>query len=143
MRKASVLCFLLMGVGIVGLLKWDALFARGPIGIAVQAVAVALMIWARITFGMRSFHAAADPTSGGLVTTGPYAFFRHPIYTAVCLFSLAGALSSRTPAAFGWLALIVAGSIGRMLFEETLLKARYPEYAEYAGHTARMIPFIF
>jgi protein-S-isoprenylcysteine O-methyltransferase Ste14 len=41
---------------------------------------------ARVTFGRRSFHAAANPTAGGLVTTGPYRLIRHPIYTAACLF---------------------------------------------------------
>jgi protein-S-isoprenylcysteine O-methyltransferase Ste14 len=132
-----------MVVGIIGLAKGNTLLAREPIGIAAQAAAVALMIWARVTFGRRSFHAAADPTAGGLVTAGPYAFFRHPIYTAVCLFSLAAALTYRTPAAFGWLALIFAGAIGRMLFEETLLRDRYPEYADYASRTARMVPYIF
>jgi len=143
MRKISVLCFGLMAVGIIGLAKGNTLFASEPIGIAAQVAAVALMIWARVTFGRRSFHAAADPTAGGLVTNGPYAFFRHPIYTAVCLFSLAGALTYRTPAAFGWLALIVTGAVGRMLCEETLLRGRYPEYADYASRTARMVPYIF
>ena len=130
-------------VGIVGLMIGHTLIAREPIGIAAQAAAVALMIWARVTFGRRSFHAAADPTAGRLVTNGPYAFFRHPIYTAVCVFSLAGALTYRTPASFGWLVLVIVGAIGRMLCEETLLKARYPEYADYASRTARMIPFVF
>lgn len=132
-----------MVVGLVGLLIGKTLFAQGPLGITAQVAAVVLMVWARITFGRRSFHAAADPTAGGLVTNGPYAFFRHPIYTAVCLFSLVGALTYRTPVAFGWLVLVFAGAIGRMLCEETLLRARYPEYAAYASRTARMVPFLF
>ena len=143
MKTVSVLCFALMVVGIAGLITGRILLAREPIGIAAQAAAVALMIWARVTFGRRSFHAAANPTAGGLVTSGPYAFFRHPIYTAVCLFTLAGALTYRTGLAFGYTALVFAGAIGRMLCEETLLKARYPEYAAYASRTARMLPFIF
>ena len=102
-----------------------------------------LMLWARVTFGRRSFHASADPTEGGLVTSGPYRYIRHPIYTAVCLFSVAGALTVRTPPAFAWTALVFAGGIGRMLCEETLLRARYPEYVDYARRTARMVPFIF
>jgi protein-S-isoprenylcysteine O-methyltransferase Ste14 len=142
LKTVSVLCFAMMVAGLVGLLV-GTLLARGPIGIAAQVAAVALMIWARVTFGRRSFHAAADPTAGGLVTTGPYAFLRHPIYTAVCLFTLAGTLTYRTPASFGWLVLVFAGAIGRMLCEETLLKDRYPAYADYASRTARMVPFVF
>ena len=143
LKTVSVLCFALMVAGLAGLLIGQTLFAQGPLGISAQVAGVALMIWARITFGRRSFHAAADPTAGELVTSGPYAFFRHPIYTAVCLFCLAGALSYRTPAAVGWLVLELAGAIGRMLCEETLLRARYPEYASYASRTARMVPFLF
>ena len=143
LKTVSVLCFALMVAGLAGLLIGQTLFAQGPLGISAQVAAVALMIWARITFGRRSFHAAADPTAGELVTAGPYAFFRHPIYTAVCLFCLAGALSYRTPPAVGWLVLGFAGAIGRMLCEETLLRARYPEYASYASRTARMVPFLF
>ena len=142
LKTVSVSCFALMVAGLAGLLIGQSLFAQGPLGISAQVAAVVL-IWARITFGRRSFHAAADPTAGELVTSGPYAFFRHPIYTAVCLFCLAGALTYRTPAAFGWLVLVFAGAIGRMFCEETLLRARYPEYASYARRTARMVPFLF
>jgi len=44
------------------------------------------MLWARLTFGGRSFHAGANPTAGGVVTTGPYRFVRHPIYAAILYF---------------------------------------------------------
>src|SRR5436305_14686109 len=74
----------------------DALFCRNPIVIAVQVLAALLMIWARLTFGLRSFHAAATPTAGGLVDTGPYRYWRHPIYAAILYFVWAGALCHRT-----------------------------------------------
>ena len=143
LKRQSRLAFAVMVIGLVWMFQRQEIIARSLPAQIVQGCAVGLMIAARITFGRRSFHAAADPTAGGLVTNGPYAFFRHPIYTAVCLFSLAGALTYRTPAAFGWLALIVTGAVGRMLCEETLLRGRYPEYADYASRTARMVPYIF
>ena len=92
LKTLSVVGFLLMIAGMLGLLATRSLLSPAPVVIAVQLAAVGLMIWARTTFGMRSFHASADPTAGGLVTTGPYRFVRHPIYTAVCLFAFAGAL---------------------------------------------------
>ena len=82
----SVVAFVSMVAGIVGLFYTDAFVASAPIAIGVQALAVLLMIWARFTFGRRSFHAAATPTSGGIVRTGPYRYLRHPIYTAAILF---------------------------------------------------------
>ena len=85
MKSLSLFGLLLMIVGAVGLVFTGHLFARVPWAIAVQVVAAALMLWARVTFGARSFHASANPTEGGLVTSGPYHFIRHPIYTAICL----------------------------------------------------------
>jgi protein-S-isoprenylcysteine O-methyltransferase Ste14 len=132
-----------MVAGLVGLLSLHALFAHTPAGITVQAAAVLLMIWARMTFGRRSFHASADPTEGGLVTTGPYRFIRHPIYTAACLFGWAGAVSNWSAPAAVLGAMMTVGAIVRMLCEERLVVERYPEYREYARTTRRMVPFIF
>jgi protein-S-isoprenylcysteine O-methyltransferase Ste14 len=42
----------------------------------LQVLALLLFLWARITFGRRSYHVVADPTAGGLVTDGPYRFIR-------------------------------------------------------------------
>lgn len=143
MRTISILGFLLMVAAIVGLLLGHALFSTSPLTITVQALAVGLMLWARVTFGRRSFHAAANPTQGGLVTTGPYRFVRHPIYTAVCLFCWAGILANPTVLSVGAGAILLVGSILRMLAEERLLVERYPEYRRYAATTKRMVPYVF
>ena len=111
--------------------------------IGLQVCAVALMLWARLTFGMRSFHAGAEPTSGGLVTNGPYAYIRHPIYTAICLFMWPPAIAHSTWASVGLTAVLTAGAVLRMLGEESLLAVQYPEYAAYAARTKRMIPFVY
>src|SRR5690242_9779288 len=93
LKAISLSSFALMALALLGLFFSDSLFSRSPSVIGVQCLAAALMIWARLTFGLRSFHATANPTEGGLVTTGPYRFIRHPIYTAVCLFAWAGVFS--------------------------------------------------
>ncbi|MFY9824408.1 MAG: methyltransferase [Thermoanaerobaculia bacterium] len=100
------------------------------------------MIWARVAFGLRSFHYAANPTAGGLVTTGPYRFVRHPIYAAILLFVWTGVAAnwSFRAAALGLVA--TAMTVLRMLFEEALVVVCYPEYADYAQCTRRVIPFI-
>jgi protein-S-isoprenylcysteine O-methyltransferase Ste14 len=143
MKSLSLAGLLLMVLGLVGLLYRGALVSPAPLAIGAQVTALALMMWARVTFGMRSFHAAANPTAGGLVTTGPYRFVRHPIYAAVCLFAWAGVLAhwSLVAAAFGLL--ILAGAFMRMLAEERLVTAQYPEYQDYARVTKRLMPYIF
>ncbi len=143
LRAISVAGLLLMVGGLVGLLAAHSLWSRAPLVIAAQAAAVALMAWARVTFGRRSFHASADPTAGGLVTTGPYRFVRHPIYTAVCLFVVAGACAHASFIAAGLVLLVLGGSLARIYAEEHLLLQFYPEYASYAAKTKRMVPHVF
>jgi len=135
--------FLLMIAGILLLLRNDGLLSPSPLVIGVQLLGVFLMIWARVTFGGRSFHATASPTEGGLVTTGPYRYLRHPIYTAGLLIVWAGVFGNLSPlnAAFGLLTF--AGAFVRILCEETLVRVRYPEYDEYAKKTKRFVPFVF
>jgi protein-S-isoprenylcysteine O-methyltransferase Ste14 len=130
-------------VCLVWLAFHKALLGAGPVTIAIQVIAVLLMIWARLTFGLRSFHAAANPTAGGLVTRGPYRWLRHPIYSAVLYFLWAAiaAHPSRNSILVGLLASALLGV--RMLGEERLLREMYPEYADYARHTARVLPYIF
>ena len=143
LKVLSVVGLLLMVAALLGLIATHALFSRSPAVIAVQVAAVALMVWARVAFGRRSFHATANPTEGGVVTTGPYRFVRHPIYTAVCLFVFAGALAHVSLTAVGLALLVFLGALGRMLPEERLVLQRYPEYAEYAARTKRMLPLVF
>ncbi len=143
LKAISLVSLLLMIVGIVWLFLSDWLFTPAPAVIVVQGVAAVLMLWARITFGRRSFHAAANPTAGGLVTTGPYHYIRHPIYTAVCLFAGAGVVHSGSVLAYLLGLLLFAGALGRMLCEERLVTETYPEYQAYAKTTKRMIPYVF
>ena len=135
--------YLTMMSGFVGLAYTRNLFSISPFVLALQAGAVALITWARVTFGRRSYHVAANPTRGGLVTTGPYRFIRHPIYTAVCLFIVPGVIAHWSWTAVLLGALVVGSSLLRMLLEERLLITMYPEYRAYAAAHARMIPFVF
>jgi len=143
LKTISVVGLLVMIAALAVLYATGNLLSLQPIAIALQALAVALMVWARLAFGSRSFHASADPTAGGLVTTGPYRYIRHPIYTAACLFGLGGIVThwSLLSAALG--VLLFLGGLARMLCEERLVKQAYPEYVEYSKTTKRMIPFVF
>jgi protein-S-isoprenylcysteine O-methyltransferase Ste14 len=79
-----------------------------------------------------------------LITTGPYAVVRHPMYAGGCLY-LGG-----TPLALGsyWGLLAFAAMIPFLLWrlfdEERLLVANLPGYAEYQKRVRyRLVPFLW
>ena len=143
LKRASQLATAVLVVAVLSLLFRRSLFARGPLPVALQFVAAALMLWARVTFGGRSFHVGANPTEGGLVTKGPYRFVRHPIYAAILLFLWAGVASHGTIANLLTAIVATAAIAVRMGAEDVLVAEIYPGYAEYARHTKRIVPFLF
>ena len=146
-RNASIVATLVLAGTIVALFYRHELLGTGPAGIALQALAVLLMLWARVTFGRRSFHAAANPTAGGLVTWGPYRYWRHPIYAAVMLFTWAGVLShGLDPIALALAVVATLMTAVRIGSEEHYLRAEFPGesgYDAYARRTKRLVPFVF
>ena len=143
--KRSLVATAVLVACIVLLLARHALFARRPLGLAMQGMAVILMVWARWTFGVRSFHAAANPTAGGLVTSGPYHYWRHPIYAAILLFMWAGVLGQGTWPTLGVLLAAALGTLmtgARIQAEEQLLRSTFADYGAYAQRTKRLIPFV-
>jgi protein-S-isoprenylcysteine O-methyltransferase Ste14 len=143
LKAISLAGYALMLVALLGLIWMKSLFSPNPAAVAVQVLSLAFFLWARITFGRRSFHLAANPTEGGLVTSGPYRFVRHPIYATMCAFVWAGVFAHLSWATASLGLLIVAAALLRIFCEEKLVSARYPEYLEYAKNTPRMIPGLF
>ena len=129
--------------GLLFLVYRKTIVSTNIIGTSIQVAMFCLMIWARLTFGVRSFHAAANTTHGSLVTSGPYKFFRHPIYAAIIYFIWAGAASYPGIQVFSAAIIISLALIVRMLIEEKFLFIVYPEYKSYSEKTMRLIPFIF
>lgn len=141
-KAGSALAYAAVAAGLGLLVIWRAVLATTPPAIAVQVAAGVLMIWARLTFGLRSFHFTATPTAGGLVTTGPYRWLRHPIYAAAIWFVWAG-VACHWSGRSALLAAIVTVGLGvRMALEEAQLRSHYPEYSAYMARTRRVVPFI-
>ena len=143
LKTLSLIGYIGMMGGLLDLLVMRNLFSSSTLVTCLQVVASLLFLWARVTFGRRSYLVGADPTQGGLVTGGPYRYIRHPIYAAICLCTGAGAAAhwSWSSALCG--ALILGSAVMRIYCEEPLVAARYPEYAQYKARTWRMIPYVY
>jgi protein-S-isoprenylcysteine O-methyltransferase Ste14 len=142
-KTLSVIATALSVLALATLVFCRGLFSPALVVIVLQVFAALLMLWARMTLGARSFHFSANPTKGGLVTSGPYRYVRHPIYAAVVIFIVAGVVANLSVANGILGSVIIAGMIIRALCEERFLRVEYSEYAGYSSHTWRMIPFVF
>jgi protein-S-isoprenylcysteine O-methyltransferase Ste14 len=111
-------------------------------GAALCMAGVALAIWARVTIGPNwgmpmTLHDAPE-----LVTSGPYDYVRHPIYTAMAAMAIGTAL------VFPPAALWAVGTMAYMLFsarrEEEDMERRFPDtYPEYKRRSKMFVPFLF
>ena len=77
-----------------------------------------------------------------LVTSGPYALVRHPIYTAMFLMMIALAVGlGHVARLFIAVPLYALGTAIRVRVEERLLRSAFsPAYEEYAKRVKRFIP---
>jgi len=83
------------------------------------------------------------PEARRLVTDGPYRYVRHPLYLAEAIVLLGIFLQFRSlPVALIVIAVLVFQFL-RMHYEEGVLRAAFPEYADYARRTARLIPGVY
>ena len=135
--------YLIAALGLAFLAYNDYILTNNYIISTIQILAFCLMIWARIAFKYRSFHLTSDITKGGLITNGPYKWFRHPIYSAAIYFSLACLVAFPRIEVLLTFIFIAGGLFIRMILEEKALEKAYPEYIDYSRKAKRFIPFIY
>jgi protein-S-isoprenylcysteine O-methyltransferase Ste14 len=112
------------------------------IGAAVFACGIALAVWARVHLGRNWGMPMTQKDEPELVTSGPYRFVRHPIYSGL----LAGVLG--TALATSLIGLIITAILGVYFYycasvEEKNLITTFPTaYPAYQAGTKMLIPFV-
>jgi protein-S-isoprenylcysteine O-methyltransferase Ste14 len=97
------------------------------VGFWLQLVGVIICLWSLSTLG-RSFGFA--PADRGVVSRGPYAFVRHPVYGSYVLLQTGYLLQSISLRNVLVVVLATAANIGRARAEERVLLSK-PTYAAY------------
>lgn len=127
-----------------GLLLTGPWIASHPGWLALEAAGVLLGAWSVFTMRLNNLRILPEPGARHrLVVHGPYRVIRHPMYTAVIL--AFGALVGNHftwPRVLVWVALVTVHVL-KLGYEERILSARFPEYADYRRHTKRLAPFLW
>lgn len=111
------------------------------LGTIVAWVGVAWHLAARRTLGRTWTSRVTPPENAVLVTTGPYAVVRHPLYAAVALIATGSALVHPSFAT-AWAALSFAVGLAlKVRAEERVWRTSMPDtYAAYAAVVPRWLP---
>jgi protein-S-isoprenylcysteine O-methyltransferase Ste14 len=110
-------------------------------GLAVTIGGCAFAIWARLTLGRNWSSEATVKAGHELVTTGPYAFARHPIYTGLVAAAVGTAIAIGEVRSILGLVLIVLAFMVKMSQEENLMMQTFPEaYPLYRQRVKALIP---
>jgi protein-S-isoprenylcysteine O-methyltransferase Ste14 len=114
------------------------------VGFIIGLLGVGIAGWAQVTLG-RQWSAQLQLTERHqLVTTGPYAYIRHPIYAALIAVSIGFALVTANWLFISFGVLSIAMSIGRIPREEKMLREGVPGYTDYAAQVRyRVLPGIW
>jgi protein-S-isoprenylcysteine O-methyltransferase Ste14 len=117
-----------------------------PGSLILKILLVALLLfglWAVLEWRFR-FNILPDvPKGHSLITSGPYRFARHPMYTAFIFITLIWVMDDYTLTRFiVWCVLVIDLSY-KMNLEESILARELPEYIDYRRRTKRLIPFIY
>jgi protein-S-isoprenylcysteine O-methyltransferase Ste14 len=114
------------------------------IGAAVTAAGLLFAVWARQHLGSNWSGAITIKQDHELITSGPYAVVRHPIYTGILTGFLGTAIALSQMRGFIGFALVFLAIWAKLRMEEEWMRSQFGEtYAAYADHTAALLPYLF
>src|ERR1039458_1072723 len=111
-------------------------------GFILFLLGLGLAIWGRLYLGKNWGMPMSEKQDPELVTSGPYSYIRHPIYSGI----LAALLGSAIASSIFWLTIFaIAGIyfIYSSVIEERLMLKQFPKvYPSYKKKTKMLLPFI-
>jgi protein-S-isoprenylcysteine O-methyltransferase Ste14 len=135
-----------------GLLVFQALLAvsgvlQGTFTVAAWMLAgasFALAVWTLCHNRPGNFNIRPIPkASGTLVTTGPYRWIRHPMYTSLLLGAAAlVCVSDLLIGGLNWLALVIVLLL-KANIEERWMQEKHTGYTVYMRQSKRFLPWLF
>jgi len=113
------------------------------VGIVVCVAGMACLVWARQHLGRNWSQTVSAKEDHELVSSGPYRYVRHPMYTG----GLLAGIGSAIVCGGAWIfLLIIIGALflWRVSAEDKLMERQFPgEYPDYKRRTKALIPFVW
>ena len=122
---------------------WPVGFWPFWLGAAVTIAGLLFAIWARGYLGRNWSSSVTIKQGHELITTGPYAVVRHPIYTGILTGILGTAITLSQVRGFIVLVLFFIAFWLKLRMEEQWMRSQFGEtYATYARQTAALVPYL-
>jgi protein-S-isoprenylcysteine O-methyltransferase Ste14 len=130
----------------VGVFRGHALSSdpwRSAVGLVLLAVGLGFAIWARVHIGRNWGTPMSQKDEPELVTSGPYRWVRHPIYSGILVAGVG------TAVALSWVWLVAVALAGvycvySATVEERYLTKELPDaYPTYKQSTKMLVPYVF
>ncbi len=119
----------------------------GPQDVVAWTIIIAgctLGIFALLSFRKSSFRIVPEPNDNAtLITDGPHAFIRHPMYTALILLTFGLFINYPIPSHFLAFSLLFITLNLKLTYEEKLLLRMFPRYQKYQASTHKLFPFVY
>ncbi len=114
------------------------------IGLALICISIVLGLWAIAAMRLTNFSVLPEPLSQGkLITSGPYRFIRHPMYSAVIFTCLGAAISHGLGIKWIWMMGLCVVLTLKIRREEALLRSHHHDYELYSQTTDALIPYLY
>src|SRR5438034_496468 len=111
------------------------------LGVALAGLGISLMIWARRHLGHYWSDKVEIKANHQLISTGPYARLRHPIYTGMLLGIAGTALAVGEWRGLAAFVLLLTNYVIKASKEERILRQKFgPAFQEYERRTGFLIP---
>lgn len=118
-------------------------FIFESIGAALTALGIAFAIWARVHLGRNWGMPMSIKENPDLVTSGPYAYIRHPIYTGMLTALLGSAIASSLILLIVFVVFLMYVLYSVKQEEELMTKTFPKEYPAYKKRTKTLIPSVW
>jgi len=110
-------------------------------GVCITIAGCIFAVWARIALGSNWSSQVAVKANHELVTNGPYALTRHPIYTGLITGAVGTALAVGEVRCILGIVLLVLAFMIKMSQEEKLMAQTFPDaYSRYRQRVKALIP---